>query len=168
MRSFGKTCRLAILMIAGASAGWKFLTPLLVAAKYGYDPGFGQFQKCAIPTTIYGALTGLGIEAVWRVMTQSNRPTTKPTPRWLWFKLRSAAAKKLTPRFSLLTLMLWITTTAFILALVFHLPSGQFALDQRNNRRRDIVVRVLVIAPLAAVEFAGLMIVARELRRARK
>jgi len=72
-------------------------------------------------------------------------------------------------QFSLLAMLLFVTATAFILSLSFHLPGGHFALDSSRWTlgSRDIAVRIAVLTPLVLLEFGGVMLLLRFHRRRR-
>jgi hypothetical protein len=72
-------------------------------------------------------------------------------------------------QFSLSSMLLFLTATALILALSFHLPGGHFALDSSRWTlgTRDIAVRIAVLTPLALLELAGVVLMLRFYRRRR-
>jgi hypothetical protein len=67
-------------------------------------------------------------------------------------------------QFSLSALIIATIVAAAIFALCFQVPAGQFAFEGRVRSNRPIkpgeaVVRLLVVAPLVAIETAGILLI---------
>ena len=53
-------------MLLGGAMGCALLTQPLVMQLHGYDHGFGETAKCAIPATFVGVALGLCLEGFLR------------------------------------------------------------------------------------------------------
>jgi len=74
-------------------------------------------------------------------------------------------------QFSLLSLVLLLTATAIVSALVFQIPPGHFPFDVQTGPSdhmltyRELGARLVVCASLVAMELTGILLVVREYRR---